>query len=157
MTSKAIKNKFTNDFCPVIFGGNNNKIENMILFSIILSTKDPRFSYVLSNNSWASFPANIWIFKLRFCLVFAIKMHLGNTYGLLNLLEFKYNKFESHCQAEYEFRNSNVGGKGCSRIIWEDIRESRIFNNTYIIYYILTNVLRHSLVHLLYQICRNIV
>ena len=54
-------------------------------------------------------------------------MHLGNTYGLLNLLEFKYNKFESHCQAEYEFRNSNVGGKGCSRIIWEDIRESRIF------------------------------
>ena len=54
-------------------------------------------------------------------------MHLGNTYGLLNLLEFKYNKFESHCQAEYEFRNSNVGGKGCSRIISEDIRESRIF------------------------------
>ena len=32
--------------------------------------------------------------------------------GLLNLLEIKCNFFNSIFQAEYEFKNSNVGGKG---------------------------------------------
>ena len=36
--------------------------------------------------------------------------------------------FDGKNQAESEFENSNFGGKGCSRIIWEDIRESRIFS-----------------------------
>ncbi len=45
-------------------------------------------------------------------LPFAIKMLLGNTYGLLNLLEFKCTCFNSLFKAEYEFQNSNVGGKG---------------------------------------------
>ena len=35
-----------------------------------------------------------------------LKMHLDNTYGLLNLLEFKCNCFNSLFQAEYEFKNS---------------------------------------------------
>ena len=51
--------------------------------------------------------------------------------------------FDGKNQAESEFENSNVGGKGCSRIIWEDIRESRIFSipspwnfaNAYILLY----------------------
>ena len=37
--------------------------------------------------------------------------------------------FDGKSQAESKFENSNVGGKGCSRIIWEDIRESRIFSD----------------------------
>ena len=43
-------------------------------------------------------------------MVFAIKMLLDNTYGLPNLFEFKRNHFNSLFQAEYEFKNSNVGG-----------------------------------------------
>ena len=57
------------------------------------------------------FPAKIWIFKLFFLMVFAIKMLLDNTYGLPNLFEFKSNHFNSLFQAEYEFKNSKFGGK----------------------------------------------
>ena len=39
-------------------------------------------------------------------------MFLDNTYGLLNLLEFKCNVLNSLFEAECEFENSNVGGKG---------------------------------------------
>ena len=42
---------------------------------------------------------------------FAIKMLLDYTYGLLNLLEVKYNHFDRLFLAESEFQNSNVGGK----------------------------------------------
>ena len=38
-------------------------------------------------------------------------MHLKYTYGLLKLLEFKCNHFNSLFQAELEIKNSNVGGK----------------------------------------------
>ena len=38
-------------------------------------------------------------------------MLLDNTYGLPNLFEFKRNHFNSLFQAEYEFKNSNYGGK----------------------------------------------
>ena len=38
-------------------------------------------------------------------------MLLDDTYGLLNLLELFLNCFDSLYQAEYEFQNSNVGGK----------------------------------------------
>ena len=44
-------------------------------------------------------------------MVFAIEMLLDNAYGLLNLLEFKCNHFDSLFQAESEFKNSNFGGK----------------------------------------------
>ena len=44
-------------------------------------------------------------------MVFAIKMLLDNAYGLPNLFEFKSNHFNSLFQAEYEFKNSNLGGK----------------------------------------------
>ena len=44
-------------------------------------------------------------------MVFAIKMLLDNTFGLLNLFEFKSNHFNSLFKAEYEFKNSNFGGK----------------------------------------------
>ena len=38
-------------------------------------------------------------------------MLLDNTQGLLNLFEFKNNHLYSLFQAEYEFKNSNYGGK----------------------------------------------
>ena len=38
-------------------------------------------------------------------------MHLEYTYGLRNLLEIECNHFNSLFQAEFEFKNSNVGGK----------------------------------------------
>ena len=38
-------------------------------------------------------------------------MLLDDTHGLLNLLELFFNCFDSLYQAEYEFQNSNVGGK----------------------------------------------
>ena len=41
------------------------------------------------------FPANIWIFKLFFLIVFTIKMLLDKAYGLLNLLEFKFHHFST--------------------------------------------------------------
>ena len=44
-------------------------------------------------------------------MIYAIKMILDNTYGLLNILEFKCNHFNSLFQAESQFQNSNVGGK----------------------------------------------
>ena len=44
-------------------------------------------------------------------MVFAIKLLLNNVYGLLKLLKVKCNHFNSLFQAEYEFRNSNFGGK----------------------------------------------
>ena len=51
-------------------------------------------------------------FEILFLMVFAIKMILDNTYGLLNLLELFFNCFDSLYKAEYEFQNSNFGGKG---------------------------------------------
>ena len=42
---------------------------------------------------------------------FAVKMLLDDTYGLLNFLELFFSCFDSLYQAEYEFQNSNVGGK----------------------------------------------
>ena len=50
-------------------------------------------------------------------MVFAIKMLLGNAYGLLTLLEFKYNHFNSLFQAESEFKNSNFGGKSSELLV----------------------------------------
>ena len=47
-------------------------------------------------------------------MVFAIKMLLDNTYGLLNLLEFNCNNI---FQAESEFKNSNFGGKSSELLI----------------------------------------
>ena len=43
-------------------------------------------------------------------MVFAIKILLDYTYGLLNLLEYKCNHFNNISLAE-SFKNSNVGGK----------------------------------------------
>ena len=50
-------------------------------------------------------------------MVFAIKMLLDNTYGLLNHLEFKCNHFTSLFQAESEFKYSNFGGKSSELLI----------------------------------------
>ena len=61
-------------------------------------TKDGRFLKNLSKNVLASFPANIWIL-------------LDNTYGLLNLLEFKSNCFNRLFQTEYEFKIQILAGK----------------------------------------------
>ena len=69
------------------------------------------------NQQLTGFPANIWIFKLFFLMVFAIKMLLNNSYGLLNLLEFVCNHFDSLFQAGYEFKNSNFGGKSSELLI----------------------------------------
>ena len=44
-------------------------------------------------------------------------MLLDNAYGLLNLLEFKCNHFNSLFQAESEFKNSNFGGKSSELLI----------------------------------------
>ena len=52
------------------------------------------------NQEFTGFPAKIWIFKFFFLMVFAIKMFLNNAYGLLNLLEFTCNHFNSLFQAE---------------------------------------------------------
>ena len=71
-----------------------------------------RFSWDLeTGHEFKLFPANIWIFKLFFLMVFTIKMLLVNIYGLLNLLEFQCDHFSSLFQAEYQFQISNVGGK----------------------------------------------
>ena len=43
-------------------------------------------------------------------MVFAIEILLDNIYGLLNILEFKCNRFTSLFQAESEFKNSNLAG-----------------------------------------------
>ena len=46
------------------------------------------FSWDLeSGHELKLFPANIWIFKLFFLMVFAIKMLLDKIYGFLNLVE----------------------------------------------------------------------
>ena len=58
-------------------------------------------------------------------MVFAIKMLLDNTYGLLNLFEFKSYHFNSFFQAESEFKNSNFGGK------YIEIMSSLMFSNKY--------------------------
>ena len=44
-------------------------------------------------------------------------MILDKTYGLLNLLESECNHFTSLYQAEYEFENSNFGGKSSELLI----------------------------------------
>ena len=41
-------------------------------------------------------------------MVSSLKMLLDNTYGLLNLFEFKSNHFNSLFQAEYEFKNFQI-------------------------------------------------
>ena len=68
--------------------------------------RDPEWKYYFT-----VFPAKIWIFKFFLLTIFAIKMLLDNTQGLLNLFEFKNNHLYSLFQAEYEFKNSNYGGK----------------------------------------------
>ena len=68
------------------------------------------------------FPANIWIVKFFILIVFAIKLLLDKPYGLLNLLEFKCDHFSSPFQAESQFQNSNVGGKGLDFISQLQIR-----------------------------------
>ena len=45
------------------------------------------------------FPANIWIPKFCLFTVFAIKLLLGKTYGLMNLLRIKYEHLRSLFQA----------------------------------------------------------
>ena len=75
------------------------------------STKVKVSSESESGHKFKFFPANIWIFKLVFHIVFAIKMLLDYTSGLLNFLEFKCNHYNSLFLAEYEFKNSIVGGK----------------------------------------------
>ena len=77
----------------------------------IYATKVEFSSDLELRNEFKLFPANIWIFKFFFLLVFAIKMLLDKPYGLLNLLDFKYDHFSSLCQAESQFQNSNFGGK----------------------------------------------
>ena len=62
-------------------------------------------------NEFKLFPANIWIFKFFFIIVFAMKMLLDKPYGLLNPLEIECDHFSSLLQAESQFQNSNVGGK----------------------------------------------
>ena len=57
------------------------------------------------------FPPKFEFWKLFFVMFFSIKMLLDNTYGLPNLFEFKSKHFNSLFQAEYEFKNSNFGGK----------------------------------------------
>ena len=51
-------------------------------------------------------------------MVFAIKMLLDYTYGLLNLLEYKCNHFNNLSLAESKFKNSNVGGKQLELMPW---------------------------------------
>ena len=63
-------------------------------------------------------------------MIFAIKMLLDNTYGLLNLFEFKINHFNSLVQAKSEFKNSNFGGKyieihGVRLISWVNHRRAK--------------------------------
>ena len=87
------------------------------------------FSWNLeSGHEFKLFPANIWIFKLVFLMVFAIKMLLDYTYWLLNLLEFKCNHFNSLSLAEFKFKNSNVGGKQLEFMSWLQISEKTAFS-----------------------------
>ena len=51
-------------------------------------------------------------------MISTIKMLLDNAYGRLNLLEFKYNHFDSLFQAEFKFKNSNLGGGKSSEHSW---------------------------------------
>ena len=75
------------------------------------------------------FPANIWIFKLVFLIVLVIKMLLDYTYELLNLFEFKCsNHFDSIFLAEFEFKNSNIGGKQLEFVSWLQISRNTAFS-----------------------------
>ena len=56
-------------------------------------------------------------------------MLLDNTHGLLNLFEFKNNHFNSFFQAEYEFKNSNYGGKYSEIIFSLWILKNTAFSN----------------------------
>ena len=62
-------------------------------------------------NEFMLLPAIIWILKLCFFHIFAIKMLLDKPYGALKLFEFKCDHFSSVFKAESQFQNSNVGGK----------------------------------------------
>ena len=64
-------------------------------------------------------------------MIFAIKMILDNTYGLLNLFEFKSNHFNSLFQAEYDFKNSNFGGKYIEIMSSLRISRNTAFNTKY--------------------------
>ena len=44
-------------------------------------------------------------------------MSLGDTYGVLNILEFKCNHSNSLFLAEFEFQNSNVGRKQIEKVL----------------------------------------
>ena len=83
------------------------------------------------NQEFTGFPAKIWIFKLFFLMVFGIKMLLDNAYGLLNLLEFKCNYFNSLFQAESEFKNSNFGRKSSELLIQCRFPNKFNFRHTY--------------------------
>ena len=70
-------------------------------------------------------------------MVFAIKMLLGNVYGLLNLLEFKCYHFNGLFQAESEFKNSNFGGKSSELLI--QCRFSKKFDFSRTLYLLLVS------------------
>ena len=102
----------------------------LLCFSIAAETPTKGgFSWDLeSGHEFKLFPANIWIFKLVFLMVFAIKMLLDYTYWLLNLLEFKCNHFNSLSLAELKFKNSNVGGKQLEFMSWLQISGKTAFS-----------------------------
>ena len=77
----------------------------------IYATKVEFSSDLELRNEFKLFPANIWIFKFFFLIVFTITMLLDKPHGLLNLREFKCDHFSNVFQAESQFQNSNVGGK----------------------------------------------
>ena len=55
--------------------------------SDVCTTKVVLISKPALRHDFNVFPTNIYFFKLFFLMVLALKMILGNTYGLLNLLE----------------------------------------------------------------------
>ena len=70
------------------------------------------------NQEFTGFPAKIWIFRFFFLMVLAIKKHFkNNAYGLLNLLEFIYNHFNSLFQVESELKSSIFGEKSSELLI----------------------------------------
>ena len=91
-----------------------NLINCSIQYLKFCNAKDVRFLYNFSNKSFVPFPANIWIFKFKFCLSFAIKMLLNNTYGILNLLESKSNCFNSLFKQNMNLKM--LAGKGTKEL-----------------------------------------
>ena len=89
----------------------SHNAKSSVVLIMVVVTKVEIIWEPACNHDFNVFPANIWIFKFFFLLVFAIKMLLDNTYGLPNPFECKSNHFNSLFQAEYAFKNSNFGGK----------------------------------------------